>query len=86
MMVLDEIEQCRGRRPRARHKVNLPQTRPSILNPCLETEPWIDHCCCSDKLFLFLHNHPIAMIPGSSLDCFALNMRLNQLRHRLPRK
>jgi hypothetical protein len=37
-------------------------------------------------LVLFVHNHPVAMIPGSLLDCFALNTRLNQLRHRWPRQ
>jgi hypothetical protein len=86
MIVLNEIQPRTGRRPPPRNKVKLPQTRPSILSPCLETEPWLDHCSNSNKLFLFVHNHPIAMIPGSSLDGFALNTRLNQLRHRSPRQ
>ena len=83
MIALDEIDWCRTvRLPR----LNLPQTRPSILDPFLETEPWIDCCCCGSTLALFVHNHPVALIPGSSLECFSLNNRLNQLRHRNPRQ
>ena len=85
MVVLDEIGQREGRRRRV--KVHLPETRPSILDPCLESEPWIDQCCCcSDNLCLFLHNHPIAIILGSPLEFVALSTRLNQLRHRNPRQ
>ena len=65
---------------------NIPKTRPSILNPCLDGEPWIDHCPCAEKMILFVDNHPIAVIAGSQLEYTALNMRLNQLRHREPRR
>jgi hypothetical protein len=81
MIALEKIDQRRKVR-----KLKIPQKRPSILDPSLDSEPWIDHCACSDKLVLFLQNHPIAVIPGSSLDYFALSMRLNQLRHRWPRQ
>ena len=65
---------------------NMPKTRPSILNPCLDGEPWIDHCPCAEKMILFVDNHPIAVIAGSQLEYTALNMRLNQLRHRERRR
>ena len=74
---------------RARSKqaplTQLPETRPSILDPCLETEPFLDKCPCADTLVLFLHNHPIALISGSTLECASLTMRLSQLRQRTPR-
>ena len=63
----------------------LPEKRPSILDPCLCTEPWIDQCPSANTLVLFVHNHPVALISGSSLECASLSMRLNQLRHRAPR-
>ncbi len=81
MIALERIDQRRKAR-----KLKIPQQRPSILDPSLDNEPWLDHCPCSDKVILFLENHPIAVIPGSSLDYFALSMRLNQLRHRWPRQ
>ena len=70
---------------RSRAGLDVPETRPSILDPCLACEPWIDKCPCADKLVLFLHNHPIAIIAGSSLESISLSMRLSQLRHRMPR-
>ncbi len=66
--------------------VYLPATRMSILDPRLETEPALGHCPCSDMLVLFVHNYPIAMIPGTCLDCISLNIRLSELRHRPPRQ
>jgi hypothetical protein len=83
-MIALDVQAGGNRRLRAKGK--LPQVRPSILDPLLETDPWIDHCPCAEMLVLFVHNHPVAMIPGSLLDCFALNTRLNQLRHRWPRQ
>lgn len=63
----------------------LPETRPSILDPCLDSEPYIDKCPCADTLVLFVRNHPIALISGSSLECASMTMRLSQLRQRVPR-
>lgn len=63
----------------------LPPMRPSILDAASPTEPWIDQCPCTDDLVLFVHNRPIAIIAGSSLECISLTMRLQQLRYRLPR-
>jgi len=68
------------------NRMQLPEMRPSILDPCLENEPWIDKCPCADKLVLFLHNHPIAVIPGSTMESVSLAMRLSEMRHRLPRQ
>ena len=67
------------------NRMQLPETRPSILDPCLDNEPWIDKCATTDTLVLFLHNHPIAIIPGSSMESVSLAMRLSEMRHRLPR-
>ena len=86
MIVLEELGQTKGTRQRPRIQLRLPETRPSILDPWLETEPWIDCCCYGDTLALFVHNHPIALIPGSPLECYSLCTRLNQLRHRTPRQ
>ena len=72
--------------PRRAMHVHLPATRLSILDPRLETEPSLCPCPCSDLLVLFLHNYPIAMIPGTCIDCISLDMRLSQLRHRPPRQ
>jgi len=77
--------ECHGHERMPLPHMQLPETRPSILDPCLESEPWIDKCPCADTLVLFLHNHPIAIIAGSNLECVSLTMRLNQLRHRMPR-
>jgi hypothetical protein len=84
MVTLQKSGKSKGTRPR--DKLRVPQTRPSILDPCLETEPSIDFCCCGQTLALFVHNHPVALIPGSSIDCSSLSMRLSQLRHRYPRQ
>ncbi len=86
MMLLDEIEQCRGTPSPTARSVHIPQTRPSFLDPQLHSEPWIDACSCQDTLVLFLLNRPIALMPGSSLDHVSLNTLLNQLRHRNPRR
>jgi hypothetical protein len=87
MIAADDIRRVKKKRMRARANIALPQTRPSILDPSLESEPWIDRCpCSSDKLCLYLHNHPIAIILGTALDGVALSSRLSQLRHRNPRQ
>ena len=85
MIASSKIGQRRKTRRRS-DKLKFPQKRPSILELSLDSEPWIDHCPCADRLVLFLQNYPIAVIPGTSLDFFALSMRLNQLRHRWPRQ
>src|SRR5262245_31235510 len=59
------------------NRMQLPETRPSILDPRLENEPWIDKCPSTNTLVLFLHNHPIAVIAGSSLESVSLAMRLS---------
>lgn len=86
MLLYDEIGQRRKPERRRQRKLHLREVRPSILDPCLECEPWIGQCPCSETLVLFMHNHPIALIPGTSLEYSALNMRLYQLRHRWPRQ
>ena len=86
MILLDKHADCTEPRHHSRPLRRLPQTRRSILDPCLENEPWLDLCPCTQLLFLFLHNHPIAAIPGTSLDSISMTMRLNQLRHRNPRQ
>ena len=75
----------RRRVRRQPNPIRVPQKRPSILDPHLESEPWLDYCPCSDNLVLFSMNYPIAVIPGSPLEFSALSMRLSQLRRRWPR-
>jgi hypothetical protein len=65
--------------------LRLKMTRPSILDPRLAQEPWIETCPCSDAMVLYLHNRPIAVMAGSSLDQMALDRTLYRLRHRYPR-
>jgi hypothetical protein len=85
MLLVEEIET--SHEPRARRmQLLLPETRPSILNPSLESEPTIEKCPCSEALVLFSNKHPIAVIEGTSLDHAALTNRLYQLRHRWPRR
>lgn len=67
-------------------EVQLPVTRLSILDPCLEMEPFLDCCLCSETLALYVNNRPIALIPGMFADCIALGARLGQLRYRTPRR
>ena len=70
---------------RKRVNLRLKMTRPSILDPRLTQEPWIDSCPCSEAMVLYLHNRPIAVLAGSSLDQMALDRALYRLRHRYPR-
>jgi hypothetical protein len=86
-MIVKEKPDRRRRRKRQGSPVafEIPEVRPSILDPCLPSEPLLDKCACADTLVLFVQNRPVAMIAGSSLDCVSLNMRLNQLRIRSPR-
>lgn len=86
MMLLPEFDEYRGTSRASPAPVTLPETRPSVLDPNLECEPWIDVCHCEQLLILFLLNRPIALMPGSSLDHVSLNMLLNQIRHRTPRQ
>ena len=86
MIVIDEIERRVRGHHRRRMRLHLPETRPSILNPCLDGEPVLEKCSCSETLVLFLHNHPIAVIAGTSLDHACLTMRLYEMRHRWPRR
>lgn len=76
---------CARRNPRCLRKLALPELRPSILDPCLDIEPSLDQCLCGERLVLAVNKRPVAVIAGGSLDCFALNARLHQLRHRRPR-
>ena len=86
MIVVTKKTPVRERRARPHFKLNLPTTRPSILDPNLENEPRIDPCPCTDSLVLYLHNRPIAIIPGTSLEYVGLCTHLHRMRHRNPRK
>jgi hypothetical protein len=80
MTLLTKTGRRLGKRQRPHLDLRLPEVRPSILDPALESEPWIDKCPCADTLVLYVRNRPVAMIAGSTLDCISLAMRLNQLR------
>jgi hypothetical protein len=73
-------------RQRPRRIAYLPKVRPSIADVGLESEPELDICPCHDVLVLFVNHHPIAVIPGTSLEFMGIAGRLHELRHRYPRK
>jgi hypothetical protein len=83
MMLFDEFDQCRGADATL---LNIPEMRPSLLDPELGSEPWVDSCRREQLLILFLLNRPIALMAGSSLDHISLNRQLEKLRHRTPRQ
>lgn len=85
MILLEPSQQARMR-SRYSSQIHVPTTRLSILDPCLEIEPGIDCCLCSETLALSIDNRPVALIPGTKLECISLNMRLSQLRRRSPRQ
>jgi hypothetical protein len=84
MTLCEDIDLCRGTLPSS--LPDLPETRPSFLDPDLDSEPWIEACRYEPLLVLFLLNRPIALMPGSALDHVSMNTRLDQLRHRTPRR
>ncbi len=86
MIVLNKNDNSRRSRSQVRVAVPLPKVRRSILDPCLDSEPWLDFCGCTNTGFLFVNNRPIASIVGSPLDCRSASMRLSQLRQRNPRQ
>jgi hypothetical protein len=86
MTVLNENDQRRRSRSQTRLAIQVPKTRRSILDPCLENEPWLDWCGCTNTGFLFVNNRPIASIVGTPLDCRSASIRLSQLRQRYPRQ
>jgi hypothetical protein len=86
MIALEENDLCRRSRSQSRVGCPLPKTRRSILDPCLENEPWLDWCGCTNLGFLFVNNRPIASIVGSPFDCRSASIRLSQLRARYPRQ
>ncbi len=65
--------------------LRLPQTRPSLLDPRLRVEPWVSACSHAGLLVIYLNNHPVTLLPGSSLELASLNQILFTLRHRYPR-
>ena len=84
MMLLEELTtRSLGLSPRP--SVRLPEVRPSFLDPHHVCEPWIDACPRDQVLIFFVLNRPIALLPGSSLDHFSLNILMMQLRQRSPR-
>jgi hypothetical protein len=86
MAIVNDIARCRGNARRVRLDHFLPKIRQSILDPCLENEPWLDFCPCTQTSFLFVNNRPITSIRGTSLDLASSSIRLNQLRCRNPRQ
>jgi hypothetical protein len=62
--------------------LELPSTRPSLFDPLLVADPWIERCLCSDHCAVFLHNRPIAVFPVSTLDVGTLNHLLFRVRQR----
>lgn len=71
----------------ARHKkLRLPQVRLSVVDQRLQGEPWVAACTHPGLLVVYLNNHPITLLPGTSFDRASLNQILYTLRHRNPRR
>lgn len=71
---------------KARKSPSLTEVRPSVLDHRLRGDPWISSCTHPDLLVMYLNNHPVTLVPGSSLELASLNQILFGLRRRYPRQ
>ena len=72
------------RRPRHRPKVRI--VKPSLLDPCLRGDPWVERCYVPNCLVVHLNNQPVSLLAGTPLDQAALNETLFRIRRRFPRQ
>ncbi|MCI0680700.1 MAG: hypothetical protein L0Y71_01235 [Gemmataceae bacterium] len=73
----------------ATHRQRRPAVRivkPSLLDPCLRGDPWIDRCYLPNCLVVHLNNQPVALLAGTPLDQSSLNQLMFRMRHRFPRQ
>ncbi len=78
-MFVTEVE------PRQRRRV-LRVVRPSLLDPCLRGDPWIERCYLPNCLVVHLNNQPVSLLSGTPLDQASLNQMMFRMRHRYPRQ
>jgi len=72
--------------PRPRHRPQVRIVKPSLLDPCLRGDPWVDQCYVPNCLVVHLNNQPVALLAGTTLDQASLNQTLFRIRHRFPRQ
>ncbi|MCS7046085.1 MAG: hypothetical protein NZO58_06990 [Gemmataceae bacterium] len=59
--------------------------KPSLLDPGLVGDPWIDDCYLPNCLIVHLNNQPISLVAGTPMDQAAMNQTLFRMRCRYPR-
>jgi hypothetical protein len=62
------------------------QSRPSVLDPVTEEDPWIKRCEANQRHVLYIQAQPVAMLAALPFDIVSLNLRLFDLRRRRPRE
>lgn len=60
--------------------------KPSMLDPCLRGDPWIERCYIPNCLVVHLNNQPVSLLAGTPLDQSSLNQLMFRMRHRYPRQ
>ena len=60
--------------------------KPSVLDPSLRGDPWVDRCYLPNCLIVHLNNQPVALLAGTPFDQSSLNQTLYRVRHRFPRQ
>jgi hypothetical protein len=60
--------------------------KPSLLDPGLRGDPWVDRCYIPNCLVVHLNNHPVALLAGTPLEQASLNQLLFRMRCRYPRQ
>jgi hypothetical protein len=78
MFVIEEKQ--RQRRPAVR------VVKPSLLDPCLRGDPWIERCYIPNCLVVHLNNQPVSLLSGTPLDQSSMNQLMFRMRHRYPRQ
>lgn len=60
-------------------------SRPSLLDPALRGDPWLQTCTAHLGMVLYIQSQPIAMLAALPFDHVSLNHRLFEMRRRAPR-
>lgn len=60
-------------------------SRPSVLDPTLRGDPWLQSCTAHLGMVLYIQSQPIAMLAALPFDHVSLNHRLFEMRRRVPR-
>lgn len=62
-----------------------PSFRPSLLDPALKGDPWLQTCTTHQGMVLYIQCQPVAMLAALPFDHVSLNHRLFDMRRRVPR-